>query len=163
RQRMCVEFRDGAARGPAGMPETVVRDGAVRAGRMLEIRQVAYRADVIGPAVLAQRDPGGVVAAALEPLEPTQLQVLGGPATDVSDDPAHRSSSRSFSGTAKARLVVPSRRRDGQPSSRRTRAAMLPQRLAASTSSRASASTRTTGSVPDGRTSTRPRPWSSAL
>ena len=54
-------------------------------------------------------------------------------------------------------------RRGGQPSSCRTSAAMVAQRASASGSVSASASTRISGSVPDGRTSTRPRSPSSAF
>src|SRR5207253_11081840 len=76
-------------RRPARVSQAVVGDGAVRAGRRLEVRQVADRADIVEPTVLAQRDPGRVVAAVLEALEAAQQQVLRGPATDIPDDPAH--------------------------------------------------------------------------
>jgi hypothetical protein len=89
RERMRVLLVDGAVRRPTRVAETVVRGRVIRAGGGFEVAQVADRTDVVEPAVLAQRDPGRVVAAVLEPLEPTQQQVLRRPATDVSDDPAH--------------------------------------------------------------------------
>src|SRR5262249_22219567 len=158
-ERVCVLLVDGAVCGPPCVTEPVVRAGVVGAGRFLQVLQVPDCTDVVQPAVLTQCDAGRVVAAVLEALEPAQQQVLRWPASDVSDDPAHPSPLPKQQSPA----VSPSQRRDGQPSSRRTRPAMLAQRLAALASSGASASTRTTGSVPDGLTSTRLCPPSSAL
>ena len=56
---------------------------------LLQVREVADRADVLEPVVFEERDPGRVVAAELEPLEAGDQQILGGAASDVTDDPAH--------------------------------------------------------------------------
>src|SRR5581483_12369430 len=96
--------------------------------------------------------------AVLEPLQPLQQQRLGVARPDVSDDPAHVLESK------RARLSdrsAPSRA--DQPSSSSTSRETLPQRASDSSSVGASARTRTTGSVPEGRTSTRPPPFSSSL
>src|SRR5437763_1773561 len=50
---------------------------------------VAARADVVEPLRLPEDDPGGVVAAVLEALEPLQEERLRLTRSDVSDDPAH--------------------------------------------------------------------------
>ena len=74
-------------------PRPVVAAEPFVAGRLLQRLEVADGADVVEPVVLAQRDPGGVVAAVLEPLEALEQQVLAGSLPDVSDDPAHAESS----------------------------------------------------------------------
>ena len=48
-ERMRVLLGDAAVRRPARVTETVVRDGAVRAGRVDQILELADRADVVEP------------------------------------------------------------------------------------------------------------------
>src|SRR6266511_1325151 len=167
REGMGVLLGDGAVRRPARVSEAVIRLRAVRPGGVLQELEIADGADVIELAVLAQRDPGGVIAPVLQPLEPPKEQFLRCPISDVPDDAAHGTllslaaggfSSRNVKSPA---LSGPSSGR--QPSSRRTRAAMVAQRSAAFWGFSASANTRMTGSVPDGRTRTRPSVPSSAL
>ena len=62
---------------------------AVRPRRVLQVLEVADRADVVEPVVLEERDAGRVVAAVLEPLEALEQERLALPAADVSDDSAH--------------------------------------------------------------------------
>ena len=181
-ERMRILLGHRTVRRPARVSETVGRRRAVLPGRVFQKLQVADGAHVVERSRLAQHEPGGVVAAVLEPPEAVQQERLGLTRPDVADDPAHPKLlsitrpaaggdrnmqqicrfvqallSRNGKSPAAPRLL----RRRRQPSSRRTRAAMLPQRLAASASSCASARTRTTGSVPDGLTSTRASgPWS---
>src|SRR3954468_15587613 len=152
-QRMRVQLVHRAVRGPARVSETVIGNRPVRARGVLQELEIADGADVFEPIVLAQRDPGQVVTAVLEPLQALKEKLLRRPTTDVSDDPAHPKllsiaardltagrtlQIRGFfvrnapSKTLKARLRDPPPRRDGQPSSRRTRAAILPQRFSAS-------------------------------
>src|SRR5215207_2791125 len=86
---MCVRLGDAAVRRPPRVPEAVRCGGAVGACRDLEVLQVADGADVVEPALLAQRDPGRVVAAVLEALEPLEEERLALPRPDISDDSAH--------------------------------------------------------------------------
>jgi hypothetical protein len=88
-QRVRVRLADAAVSRPARVPEAVARGGAVRPRGGLEVLQVADGADVVEPVRLAERDPGRVVAAVLETLEPVEEQLLALPRPDVSDDPAH--------------------------------------------------------------------------
>src|SRR5918997_1227646 len=122
---------------------------------LLQELEIADRPNVIESALLAQHDAGGVVAAVLQPLEPAEKERLALSGPDVSDDPAHpkllsfaverrfpdpgpkRSSKRQSPAESSAQ------RRAVQPSSRRTRAATLPQSRSAFSSVGASASTRT--------------------
>ena len=90
-QRVRVRLGDAAVRRPARVAEPVVGLGAVRARRLLQVLEVADRADVLEPVSLAERDPGGVVAAVLESLEALEQQLLALSRPDVSDDPAHAS------------------------------------------------------------------------
>src|SRR5581483_1835154 len=139
-----------------------------RPGGLDEVLQRADGPDVFEAAVLEQGDPRRVVAAVLEPLQPLQEQRLRRPAPDVSDDPAHfdpplRPETAPAPETAKLGFSPRPFVGPGQPSSRRTSAAMLAQASFAAPASSASASTRTSGSVPDGRTRTRPPPLHSSL
>ena len=88
-QRVRVRLGDAAVRRPARVAEPVVRLRAVRPRGLLQVLEIADRADVLEPAGFAQRDPGGVVAAVFEPLEPLQQELLALPWPDVSDDSAH--------------------------------------------------------------------------
>ena len=63
---MGVALSHGAMRRPARMTEAVMGVGAVCAGRLDEVPEVADGAHVVERVVLAQRDPRGVVAAVLE-------------------------------------------------------------------------------------------------
>jgi hypothetical protein len=65
-QRMGIHLRHGAVRRPARVTEPVVRVGAVGAGRLDEVAEIADGPHILELLVLAQRDPGGVVAAVLE-------------------------------------------------------------------------------------------------
>ena len=62
---------------------------AVEADRGAQVGEVAHRPHRVDPAVLEQRDAGGVVAAVLELLEPRHQQVAAGSLAHVSDDSAH--------------------------------------------------------------------------
>src|SRR5438105_3269255 len=164
-ERMRIRFGDTAVGCPARMAEARRREGAVGAGGRDQVVEGADRARVPQPRLLEERDAGGVVAAVLEALQPLQQQWHRRPVADISDDSAHPGASFcSGSTNGKARLSDTSPRvGTGQPSSRRTRDAMLAQASSASEGFSASASTRITGSVPDGRTSTRPRPRHSSF
>ena len=70
RQRVGVRLRDSAVRRPARVPETRGRGRPVRPGAFLQVPERADGADVVEAVRLEKRDPGGVVAAVLEPLEP---------------------------------------------------------------------------------------------
>ena len=89
RQRMGVLLGDAAVGRPARVAEAGRRDGAVRAGRLLQEREVPDGADVLEAVLLEERDPGRVIAPVLEALQSLQEQRLRGPAADISDDPAH--------------------------------------------------------------------------
>ena len=89
-------------------PRPVVASGAVRAGLSLQRLEVADDADVVERAVLAQREPGRVVAPVLEPLEALEQQVFTGSLADVSDDPAHAETSLK---NAKGPAATPALRR----------------------------------------------------
>src|SRR5581483_9487866 len=162
-ERVRVLLRHGAVRRPACMAEPRRRHRAVRTRCLDKVLQRADRAHVVETVLLAQRDAGRVVAAVLEPLQSLQEQRLRRPATDVSDDPAHLDLLDIAPETAKPGFTHRPFVGPGQPSSRRTSAAMLAQAPCAASSSSASASTRTRGSVPDGRTKTRPAPLHSSL
>jgi hypothetical protein len=71
------------------VPEAVIGLRPVRACGDLQELEIADCAHVLEPAVLAKRDPGGLVTAVLEPLQALKEKLLRGPTTDVSDDPAH--------------------------------------------------------------------------
>ena len=88
-ERVGVLLVDGAMRRPASVAEAMAGARAVGARCVLQKLQVADRADVVQSVGLAQRDPGGVVAAVLEPLQPSEEQRLRFTRPDVSDDPAH--------------------------------------------------------------------------
>src|SRR5262249_41711939 len=148
---------DAAVCRPARMSEPVRGAGTVRPRGGDEVLEVADRADVVEPVLLAERETRGVVAAILEPAEPLQEERLGLARPHVSDDPAHGFPPE----RERARLLDRSASsRNGQPSSSRTSAAILAQRASDSASDAASARIRTTGSVPDGRTRTRALPFS---
>src|SRR5437870_679888 len=91
---MRVLLRDRAVRCPARVAEAVIRRRAVRAGGLLQELEVPDGADVVETVLLAQRDPSGVVAAVLEPLQPVEQEILCLTTADVTDDPAHLDSSR---------------------------------------------------------------------
>ena len=114
RQRMRVQLGDAAVGRPARVAEAGGRDRAVRAGRLLQEREIPDGADVIEAVLLEERDAGRVIAPVLEALQTLQKQRLRGPAADISDDPAHPESPfprrctgiapESLPGNAKARL-----------------------------------------------------------
>src|SRR5262249_20661034 len=142
----------------ARVTDAVTGTRPVCPGGLDEVLQVADGADVVEPAVLAKRDAGGVVAAILESAQAVQEERLRLSRSDVSDDSTHVRRNTTSSAMRRPRSVA-----GGQPSSWVTSDATLAHRSCASSSLAASARMRTTGSVPDGRTSTRPRPSSSAL
>src|SRR5581483_10860169 len=174
-ERVRVVLGDAAVGRLTSVAEARRREGAVRAGDVLEHVERPDRAHVVEAVVLEEGDAGGVVAAVLEALETLQEQRLGGAAADVSDDPAHseppclkpRGKAGICPRTGLRKHESPAEwsplRRGGQPSSRLTSAAIVPQAFWATSRFSASASTRIKGSVPDGRTSTRPFPSHSAF
>ncbi len=89
RERMRVLLGDLAVRRPARVADAGAGVGAVRLDRLLQVVQVADRADVFEPTVFEQAHTGRVVAPVFEALEAGQNQRLRLPGTDVSDDPAH--------------------------------------------------------------------------
>src|SRR6476646_3171178 len=161
---MRVLLGDRAVGRPARVAEPVVRVGAVGSGCLDEVAEVADGAHVVECVVFAQRKPRGVVAAVLEPAQAFEQKRLGVARPDVSDDSAHvpllsRWARKNAPWNAKSPASRPDRSfARGQPSFRVTRAAILAQSLSATSGVSASARTRTTGSVPDGRTRTRPVP-----
>ncbi len=161
-ERMRVLLRDLAVRGPARVSETGRRLRAVVLRDLLQVLEVADRAQVVEPLVLEHREPGRVIAPILEALQTVDQERLRPARPDVSDDPAHGVPHPPF-GRKKPGPRDLQRRRAGQPSSRRTRSEMLAQSRVDSWKSSASARTRTTGSVPDGRTRIRPRSAKSAF
>ena len=88
-ERMGVPLGDAAVRRPARVAEPVTRMGAVRACRLHQVAEVADGADVVERVVLAQRDPGGVVASVFEPAQAFEQKRLRVARPDVSDDSAH--------------------------------------------------------------------------
>src|SRR5205814_3378861 len=96
-----------------------------------------HLADAAGDVDLAvqKADPGRVVAAVLEPFEAVEEKLLAGPRPHVSDDPAHQA---------------------GPPISAATTSERWSHSRSHSVASMASTMTRTTGSVPDARRTTRP-------
>ncbi len=78
RQRVRVLLRDAAVRRPARVAETGRRDRAVRARLLDEVLEWADGADVLEAVGLEQRDPGGVVAPVLEPLQALKSSGLEG-------------------------------------------------------------------------------------
>ena len=104
-------------------PSPVVALEPFEPARCLQVSERADRADVLEAALLEERDPGRVVAAVLEALEPLDEQRLALPRTDVSDYPAHV-----VRGSVNAKEPGGALRR-AQPSSLSTSAAMLAHRL----------------------------------
>ncbi len=91
RERVRVELGHATVRRPASVTETRGGRGAAEPlGRALEVVERPDRPGVGESALLEQRDPGRVVAAILQPLEPVEQERLALPRPDVSDDPAHR-------------------------------------------------------------------------
>ena len=98
----------------------------VRLGLPLQLLEVADGAEVVEPVRLEQREPRGVVAAVLEPLEPLEREAAYRPCGPTYPMIPHTAlllwyrrtdSEISTTGTRKARPSSPPRRRDGQPSS----------------------------------------------
>ena len=89
RERVGVRLGDPAVRRPARVPETRSRARPVGPRALLQVPKGADGADVVEAVRLEERDPGGVVAAVLEPLESLDEQGLALPRADVSDDSAH--------------------------------------------------------------------------
>ncbi len=138
-----VLLGDAAVRRPACVAEPGRRLRAVRARLLLQDLEVADGARVLEPVLLEQDDPGGVIASVLEPFEPLDEQRLRRPVADVPDDPAHTepppqsgrlAATCPSKGPRKRKSPAPDRGPSvgiGQPSSRRTSAAMLAQASAA--------------------------------
>src|SRR5207237_5545540 len=162
RQRVRILLRDRAVGRPARVPEAGRRDGAVRAGGGDQVLQVADRAHVVEGIVLTQREAGRVVAAIRQPLKPAQEEILARSSSDVSDDAAHDRANTPLERETPDWSPRPGVG-TGQPSSRVTRAEIVPQASFAAASVSASARMRMTGSVPDGLTSTRPLPSNRAF
>ena len=154
-ERMGVLLRDPAVGGPARVSEPGRGQRAVVLHDLLQVLEIADRAHVVEPLVLEHREAGRVIAAVFEALQAVDQERLRPARPDVSDDPAHGVPPSFW--TRKARRSRPPTAEDGQPSSRRTRSEMLAQSRVDSWKSSDSARTRTTGSVPEGRTRIRPR------
>src|SRR5206468_2766051 len=94
RQRVRVLLGDAAVRGPARVAEAGGRDRAVPPGRLLQEGEVADGADVVEAPVLAERDPGGVVAGVLEAFQPVEEEWRAGPRSRSPSSALPRSTSR---------------------------------------------------------------------
>jgi hypothetical protein len=57
--------------------------------RLPQVAEMADGADAVDPAVLDDRDPGGVVPAVFELLEAGDQEVAAGTSAHISDDSAH--------------------------------------------------------------------------
>src|SRR5205814_8278832 len=104
--------------------------------------QVADGADGVDLTVRDDGDARRVIAAVLELAQPVEQPLARGALSHIADDPTHPTEDTSGS-QANSRCTTDTRR---------------PQIAPASSSLGASTMTRTTGSVPPGRTRTRPRP-----
>ena len=113
-----------------------VQVAVARGHSVAQAGEVAHRVDTAHRAVLDQREEGGVIPAVLQTLQSLQQQVAAIARPDVSDDPAH--------GRISLTSIAPFR-------------ANLETISSHSSSPGASTITRTSGSVPEERTSTRPR------
>ena len=157
--RVGVLLGDAAVGGPAGVGDAGRRrrrghrDAAAVLGllgdRGAQVVEVADRAHAVDLAVVDDRDPGRVIAAVLELLESGDQQVEAGAPADVSDDSAHREAMKGRGRRARRALGGPELTSRSQTAS-------------ASSALGASTITRTSGSVPEGRRSTRPRPSSAS-
>jgi hypothetical protein len=87
-ERVRVLLGDATVCRPARMAEPGRRVRVVRSGGRLQELEIPDGTDVVEPVGLEQCEPGRVVTAVLEPLEPVDEELLTGPAPDVSDDPA---------------------------------------------------------------------------
>jgi hypothetical protein len=91
---MGVGVGRGAVRGPAGVADA---DGAIRGAgpdEGLQPCEPARRLEHVELARVGQQgDPGGIVAAVLQPPQPLENQVGGATKPDVSNDAAHGESS----------------------------------------------------------------------
>ncbi len=88
-ERVRVLLGHGAVRRPARVAEPVMRVGGVGIGCLDEVPEGADGPHVVERVLLAQRDPGRVVAPVLEPAQSLQEQRLRVARSDVSDDSAH--------------------------------------------------------------------------
>src|ERR1022692_316079 len=121
--------------------------------------QIAYRAHRFDAIARDERNPGTVIAAVLELLQAGEQQLAGRALAYIANDAAHRADDISQSQAPFSQLVA----QPGsgvQPNSCRTSATRREQTASVSLKVGASTMTRTSGSVPLGRTSTRPRPAS---
>ena len=84
--KLLLVITRGVSRLEVGRPAAVAALGH----RLLELGEVADRANGVDLTVHEQRQAGRVVPAVLEHLEPVQQQVTAGPPADVSDDPTHK-------------------------------------------------------------------------
>ncbi len=89
RQRVRVQFSHRAVRRPACVSEAGRRNRAVRAGLRLQVGDFPDGTNVLEAPLFEECDPGGVVPAVLEALEPCKQERLRCPIPDISDDPAH--------------------------------------------------------------------------
>src|SRR5262245_65279972 len=86
---MGVLLTDAPMGGPARVSDPGCRSGAVRPRDLLELAQVADRADIVRPCAFEQADSRRVVAPVLESLQALQQEVSCTTRSDVPDDPAH--------------------------------------------------------------------------
>ena len=169
--RVGVLLGDASVGGPAGVRQAdrrqrrrnrdraavAVGPGAIEPDGGAEVGQVAHGPHGIDPPVLEQRDAGRVIASVLELLEPGHQQVPARALAHISDDSAHGRRIRVEPG---GDPVAATLAKDSSRSIKRTR---RPQTSRHSSAVGASTITRTRGSVPEGRTRTRPRPSSPSL
>ena len=106
--RMGVGVGRGAVRGPAGVADA---DGAIRGAgpdEGLQPCEPARRLEHVEFARVGQQgNPGGIVAAVLQPPQPLENQVGGATKPDVSNDAAHGESSGTGDGAGDRRTGSP--------------------------------------------------------
>ena len=88
-QRVRILGANAPVRCPARVPDAGRRQGLALRRSVLQLAEVADRADLGELPVLDERQTGGVIPAVFEPLEAVQEDRLCDPGSDVSDDPAH--------------------------------------------------------------------------
>ena len=88
-ERVRVFVRDLPVGRPARVADTGGRLGSVRPGGFLQLVEVSDGANVLETLVFDETEPGRVIAAVLESLEPLQQKVLRSSRAHVSNDPAH--------------------------------------------------------------------------
>ena len=116
-KRVRILFADAAVRCPARVPDPRRGLGAVPLRGLLQVLEIADRADVVEAVILEQRKAGRVVAPVFEALEALDQKRLARSRPDVSDDSAHSGSSfpRLRSSDARTTLSATSSRNARKP------------------------------------------------